>query len=234
MVAAGGSPDNAGRRGIQGAFAPAPQPVALPNGVVVVPLYDDGIAAVRSTDGGATFSPETTIAPSRFSSSAVRAAPFPSVEVGADGSVLMAWPDCAPARTAPGTTCSSRGRRTGSRGRRRGRSRWGRATTSSTAWPRIPFARGGLRSRTTPSHAGSSTSASRGPWTAAQPGRARSSCPRSACRSAGSRSATGSWSATTSRPRSPADARSPCSRSRSRSCGAACVRATYAASVAVP
>ena len=90
-----GSPDNAGRRGIQGAFAPAPQPVALPNGVVVVPLYDNGIAVVRSTDGGATFSPETMVAPSRFSSSAVRAAPFPSVEVGADGSVLMAWPDCA-------------------------------------------------------------------------------------------------------------------------------------------
>jgi len=89
------SPDNAGRRGIQGAFAPAPQPVVLPNGVVVVPLYDDGIAVVRSTDGGATFSPEATIAPSRFSSSAVRAAPFPSVEVGADGSVLMAWPNCS-------------------------------------------------------------------------------------------------------------------------------------------
>jgi BNR repeat-like domain len=89
------SPDNAGRRGIQGAFAPAPQPVALPNGVLVVPLYDGGIAVVRSTDGGATFSPETMVAPSLFSSSAVRAAPFPSVEVGADGSVMMAWPDCA-------------------------------------------------------------------------------------------------------------------------------------------
>jgi len=89
------SPDNAGRRGVQSAFAPAPQLVALPNGVVVVPMYDDGIAVVRSTDGGATFSPETMIAPSRFSSSAVRAAPFPSVEVGADGSVMMAWPDCA-------------------------------------------------------------------------------------------------------------------------------------------
>jgi hypothetical protein len=91
-----GSPDNAGRQGIQGAFAPAPQPVALANGIVVVPIYDGGrIAVVRSTDGGATFSPETTIAPSRFSSSAVRAGPFPSAEVGADGSVLMAWPDCA-------------------------------------------------------------------------------------------------------------------------------------------
>jgi BNR repeat-like domain len=89
-----GSPDNAGRRGIQGAFAPAPQPVALPNGVVVVPLYDDGIAVVRSTDGGATFSPETIVAPSVFSTSPVRAAPFPSVEVGADGSAMMVWPNC--------------------------------------------------------------------------------------------------------------------------------------------
>ena len=67
----------------------------LPNGIVVVPLYDGGIAVVRSTDGGATFSAEVTVAASQFSSSAVRAAPFPSVEVGADGSVLMAWPDCA-------------------------------------------------------------------------------------------------------------------------------------------
>jgi len=90
-----GSPDNAGHRGIQGAFAPAPQPVTLPSGVVVVPIYDGGIGVVRSTDGGATFSPETIVAESAFSSSAVRAAPFPSVEVGADGSVLMAWPDCA-------------------------------------------------------------------------------------------------------------------------------------------
>ena len=90
-----GSPDNAGRRGIQSAYAPAPQPVALPDGVVVEPLYDDGIAVVRSTDGGATFSAETMVAPSRFSTSALRSAPFPSVEVGADGSALMAWPGCA-------------------------------------------------------------------------------------------------------------------------------------------
>ena len=88
------SPDDAGRRGVQGPFAPAPQPVALPNGIVVVPLYDDAIAVVRSTDGGTRFSPETVVAPSLFSSSAVRAAPFPSVEVGADGSAMMAWPEC--------------------------------------------------------------------------------------------------------------------------------------------
>jgi BNR repeat-like domain len=89
------SPDDAGRRGIQGPAAPAPQPVALPDGTVVVPLFDDDISVVRSTDGGATFSPGTTIAPSQFSRAEVRAGPFPSVEVGADGSVLMAWPDCS-------------------------------------------------------------------------------------------------------------------------------------------
>jgi hypothetical protein len=89
------SPDDAGRRGIQGPAAPAPQPVVLPNGVLVVPLFDDQIGVVRSTDGGATFSPESAIAPSRFAGSPVRSGPFPSVEVGADGSAMMAWPDCA-------------------------------------------------------------------------------------------------------------------------------------------
>ncbi|HEY3050385.1 MAG TPA: sialidase family protein [Gaiellaceae bacterium] len=89
-----GSPDNAGRRGIQGPGAPAPQPVALPNGVVVVPLFDDDIAVVRSLDGGATFSSEALVTPSQFSTSAVRSGPFPSVEVGADGAAMMAWPDC--------------------------------------------------------------------------------------------------------------------------------------------
>jgi BNR repeat-like domain/RTX calcium-binding nonapeptide repeat (4 copies) len=91
---AASSPDNAGRRGIQGPAAPAPQPLALPNGVVVVPLYDDELAVVRSTDGGASFSPETPIAPSQFSTSAVRSGPLPSAEVGADGTAMMAWPDC--------------------------------------------------------------------------------------------------------------------------------------------
>jgi hypothetical protein len=93
--AAVGSPDNAGRRGIHGPGAPAPQPVSLPNGVVVVPLYDDEIAVVRSTDGGASFSPAASIAASEFSTSAVRSGPFPSVEVGADGTAMMAWPDCS-------------------------------------------------------------------------------------------------------------------------------------------
>lgn len=90
------SPDGAGRRGIKGRFAPAPQPVALPNGTLLVPLYDDELSVVRSTDGGASFSPAIRIAPSLFSISAsLRAGPFPSAEVGADGTVMMAWSDCA-------------------------------------------------------------------------------------------------------------------------------------------
>ena len=47
--------------------------------------------------------------------------------------------------------------------------------SSSPAWPPIRLARGASRSRATPSHAGSSTSASRARSTAAQRGRGRSS-----------------------------------------------------------
>jgi hypothetical protein len=91
-----GAPDSSGHRGIQGPFAPGPQPVTLPDGTLVVPLFDDEISVIRSTDGGTTFSAATRIAPSSFSRSpALRAAPLPSAEVGADGTVLMAWPDCA-------------------------------------------------------------------------------------------------------------------------------------------
>jgi hypothetical protein len=95
-LAAVGAPDGAGRRGIQGPFAPGPQPVTLPGGALVVALFDDEISVIRSTDGGATFSASTRIALSIFSRSpALRAAPLPSAEVGADGMVLTAWPDCA-------------------------------------------------------------------------------------------------------------------------------------------
>jgi hypothetical protein len=69
--------------------------MSVPNGVVTVPLFDDGIYVVRSSDGGVTFSPETLIAPSKFfSSGSLRSGPFPSVEVGAGGVAFMAWPDC--------------------------------------------------------------------------------------------------------------------------------------------
>jgi hypothetical protein len=86
-----GSPDGTGGRDGIG-----PQPVVLPDGAVVVPLYDGGrLVAVRSTDGGASFSPAITIAPSSFARSmALRSAPLPSGEIGADGTIALVWPDC--------------------------------------------------------------------------------------------------------------------------------------------
>jgi hypothetical protein len=93
--AAAGSPDDAGRRGIVGPFAPGPQPIALANGTLVVPLYDDQISVVLSRDGGASFSPALRVAPSSFARSAgLRAAPLPTAEAGADGAVTLVWPDC--------------------------------------------------------------------------------------------------------------------------------------------
>jgi hypothetical protein len=92
-----GSPDGTGRGGIEDPItAPGPQPLVLPNGVVVVPLYDGGrLVAVRSTDGGASFSPAIVIAPSRVARSvALRSGPLPSAEIGADGTIVLVWPDC--------------------------------------------------------------------------------------------------------------------------------------------
>jgi hypothetical protein len=93
-----GSPDGTGRRGIQDPFgAPGPQPLALPDGTVVVPLYDGGrIVAVRSTDGGTSFPNAITIAQSAFGRSAtLRSAPLPSAELGADGTIALVWPNCS-------------------------------------------------------------------------------------------------------------------------------------------
>jgi hypothetical protein len=91
-----GSADNAGRRSLVGSYAPAPQPVVRPNGDVVIPFWDVGrMAAVRSTDGGVTFSPATVIAPALFAGELnFRAGPFASVEVDAGGTVYAVWPDC--------------------------------------------------------------------------------------------------------------------------------------------
>jgi len=90
-----GSPDGTGSRDGVG-----PQPLVLPDGAVVVPLYDGGrLVAVRSTDGGASFSPAITIARSSFARSmGLRSAPLPSAEIGADGMIALVWPDCG-ART---------------------------------------------------------------------------------------------------------------------------------------
>ena len=176
------STDNAGRRGIEGPAAPAPQPVSLPNGVVSVPLFDDGLYVVRSTDGGGTFSTRAWSRP-RASTPPALSAPARSRAWRSAPAASRTWPGrtAAAARAARGTTCCSRRRRTGSPGRRRRRSRSARATTSSTGWRPIRSDRAGSQSPTTRSRPASSTSGSPGPRTPALRGRA-SSCSRpSAC-----------------------------------------------------
>ena len=83
-----GSPDRAQGVGTQ--------PVVRPNGELVVTyLVSDGIAAIRSTTGGASFSRQVPVA--RVVShrpTAMRAAPLPSSEVDAAGRVYVAWHDC--------------------------------------------------------------------------------------------------------------------------------------------
>ena len=86
-----GSPDLAGSDGMA-QEAPAPQPMTNPLGVLTIPIFEgDRMSAVRSLDGGATFTPETTIAPV------------------ADARRRSARRRC---RAAPGTgaRCTSRGR----------------------------------------------------------------------------------------------------------------------------
>jgi BNR/Asp-box repeat len=72
------------------------QPVVQPNGNVVVPYEGSAIQAFRSTDGGLTWSAPTTIASitSHFVNGGLRAPPFPSAEVDANGKVYVAWQDC--------------------------------------------------------------------------------------------------------------------------------------------
>jgi hypothetical protein len=90
------APDNAGRSSIVGRWAPAPQPVVQPDGDLVVPYYDENrLAAVRSADGGLTFSSSVTVAPTQFRPTpGLRAPPLPSAEVDGAGTVYVAWPDC--------------------------------------------------------------------------------------------------------------------------------------------
>jgi hypothetical protein len=90
------APDNAGRASIVGRWAPAPQPVVQPDGDLVVPYYDEArVAAIRSSDGGRSFSPSVTVAPTQFTPTpGLRAPPLPSAEVDAAGTIYVAWPDC--------------------------------------------------------------------------------------------------------------------------------------------
>ncbi len=90
------APESAGRKSIVGRWAPAPQPVVQPDGDLVVPFYDeDRVAAVRSRDGGRSFSAPVTVSPTAFKAiPGLRAPPLPSAEVDKDGVIYLVWPDC--------------------------------------------------------------------------------------------------------------------------------------------
>jgi hypothetical protein len=85
-----------GRLAIQGAYAPAPQVAVLRDGTALLPYFDETqMSVLRSTDGGASWSGAQPVAPARYDlHPALRAAPIPSSEVGADGNAYLAWADC--------------------------------------------------------------------------------------------------------------------------------------------
>jgi Neuraminidase (sialidase) len=73
------------------------QPVAQPNGNVVVPFWADAgqIQSLVSTDGGKTYTGPNTIS-SQLDHGVVglRTEPLPSAEVDAKGNVYVVWQDC--------------------------------------------------------------------------------------------------------------------------------------------
>jgi hypothetical protein len=75
------------------------QPVVQPDGTVIVPAanaFFTEILAYRSTDGGASWSATVKVSDlvERAPAGGLRAPPFPSAEIAADGTVYMAWQDC--------------------------------------------------------------------------------------------------------------------------------------------
>jgi hypothetical protein len=107
-----GSPDAAGRSSILGNFAPGVQPVVRPDGMVVIPYYDSTrLAAVRSVDGGATFSTAAPVGPARYRGvPRLRVSPLPVAEVDGGGTIYVAWADCAATNCARNTIVVSSSR----------------------------------------------------------------------------------------------------------------------------
>src|SRR5262245_26529136 len=82
---------------VPGAIGLGGQPVAQPNGNVIVPYEGSpGIRSFRSLDGGAAW--QASVAVSNVTEHPVagnlRTSPLPSAEVDAEGKVYVAWQDC--------------------------------------------------------------------------------------------------------------------------------------------
>jgi hypothetical protein len=74
------------------------QPVAGPDGTVVVPFWADAgqIQSIVSNDGGVTFGGPYTVAPQQdHPVPFIRTEPLPTAEVDKNGKVYVAWQDCS-------------------------------------------------------------------------------------------------------------------------------------------
>jgi hypothetical protein len=72
------------------------QPLAQPNGTVVVPIETSGMSAYTSTNGGASWSAPVTISNIQWHKDAggIRSGPLPSAAVDGAGTVYVVWEDC--------------------------------------------------------------------------------------------------------------------------------------------
>ncbi len=72
------------------------QPLAQPNGNVVVPYWGNGIQSVSSSDGGNTWSAPVNVAniTDHFVAGNLRTEPLPSAEIDGDGKIYVVWQDC--------------------------------------------------------------------------------------------------------------------------------------------
>jgi len=91
------APGFPGRESIRGAYAPGVQPLVLPSGRVVIAYYDqERMSALRSDDGGATWTTQLGIAPADYRQHrGLRAAPLPTSAIGLEGRAYLAWADCS-------------------------------------------------------------------------------------------------------------------------------------------
>ncbi len=81
---------------MEGQFVSGAQPVARPDGTLLLVFIDNlGIAAARSFDGGRTFAPVARVSDRRpHPVTGMRAPALPSVDVAADGTIFVVWHDC--------------------------------------------------------------------------------------------------------------------------------------------
>jgi len=78
------------------AFGLGGQPLVQPNGNVIVPYYDGGIAVFGSGNGGATWTNSVSIAgvQARGEDGGIRSGPLPSAAIDGAGTIWVVWEDC--------------------------------------------------------------------------------------------------------------------------------------------